>query len=84
MNSIHSVLRPLFALLTGLALGSLCARAADPQSILWRDNFDDGLPLASKYEDLHTSLGLSVSTADAFNGTASLQQDLPGLVWVKG
>lgn len=45
----------------------------DTEGEIWKDNFDDGQALNDKYEDVSTN-GMSVSTADPFNGTSSLQQ----------
>jgi len=46
----------------------------DPSaSLLWRDDFDDGQILASKYEDISTN-GLSFSALDSRTGTSALTQ----------
>jgi hypothetical protein len=42
-------------------------------TILWRDDFDDGLPLTSKYEDVSTN-GLAVSSLDSCTGGNALTQ----------
>lgn len=50
-----------------------CPVVFAPQDELWHDDFEDGLALTAKYEDVSTE-GFAVSTLDAFNGTRSLQQ----------
>jgi chitodextrinase len=63
------------------AAGNLSATSAavsvstadEKQEILWRDNFEAGASLGSKYEDVGTS-GLSVSDVSPFNGAGVLQQ----------
>ena len=46
----------------------------DPSaSLLWRDDFDDGQPLTSKYEDVFTN-GFSVSTLDSRTGGSCVAQ----------
>ncbi|CAG0927104.1 hypothetical protein TFLX_00352 [Thermoflexales bacterium] len=65
------VLALLVAVLaSGLGIARIQADAADR---IWSDGFEDGQPLTTKYEDVG-SLGLSVTTADAFTGARALEQ----------
>lgn len=45
----------------------------DAQTIVWQDDFEDGLPLNEKYEDVSTN-GMFPSTNDAFYSNHSLEQ----------
>jgi len=65
-----------WATLLALSGGVLPAQESSEksrQAWIWQDNFEDGLPLNAKYEDVSTS-GLAVTNRDPFQGSYSLQQ----------
>ncbi len=60
----------LVVMASSVGIAQIRADAADR---IWSDGFEDNQPLTAKYEDVG-SLGLSVTTADAFTGAHALEQ----------
>ncbi len=70
--SIFKIFCFIFLGLMILGVGST-AHAYDNTDWIWFDDFEDGLSLSSKYEDISLN-GLSVSSDDTFSGINSLKQ----------